>query len=328
VHAFGYDTLGRMITGSDPDTGLRTLQYDHQNFLVDHLNGAGQHVTFEYDLAGRLTLRREGTTPDATVEYAYKYDDDASAADPAGCNVQSRLSSVVEPTGLPGASGEVRLCYDALGRSSTLARTIVAAAGARAASETTTLSPSGLVLGEVFDDGFTTSYAYDGAGRVTSVSSGATQLWHATSIDAAGRVNDEAYGNGATEGYTYDDLGLTQSADLRSTVGGVATDLFDIFVTRTTYGAPKTVEDRDLQGLDHSATYAYDDAARLTGATLGASTDPGGQYSFAFRYDGLQNMIERRVTQNGVAKDIGVLAGVYKYGERGYGPRQLTSVTP
>jgi hypothetical protein len=27
-------------------------------------------------------------------------------------------------------------------------------------------------------------------------------------------------------------------------------------------------------------------------------------------------------------QDIGILAGTYRYGERGYGPRQLTSVVP
>ena len=158
------------------------------------------------------------------------------------------------------------------------------------------LSPSGLTLGEIFDDGFATSYTYDGAGRATSVSSGGAQLWHATDMDASGRVVGEGYGNGATEAYTYDDLGLTQSVDLQSTIGGVRNDLFNIVVTsRTSYGAPKAVDDRDGQGLNHSATYTYDDAARLTAATLGASTDPGGQYSFTFKYDGLQNMIERRV---------------------------------
>jgi YD repeat-containing protein len=333
VHTFQYDTLGRLIAGSDPDTGDRTLQYDHQNFLVDHLNGAGQHVTFEYDLAGRLTRRREGTTPDASVEYVYTYDDDTSAADTSGCNVQGRLSSVVEPTGLPGANGAAHLCYDGLGRPTKVARTIVAAAGPRSASETSTLSPSGLVLGEQFDDGFSTTYTYDAAGRGTSVSSGGTELWHATSLDAAGRVNDETYGNGATEDYTYDNLGLTQSVDLRSTVGGVATDLFKIFVTRTTYGAPKIVDDKDNQGLNHSATYTYDDAARLKEATLGAASDPEGVYTFTFNYDGLQNMTFRQVMHATLGappspKDIGVLTGIYKYGERGYGPRQLTSVIP
>jgi YD repeat-containing protein len=327
IHTFIYDTLGRLTSGSDPDTGDRTLQYYDENFLKDHINGAGQDVSFVYDLAGRLKDRREGTA-DAAIDYTYTYDDDTKAAGP-GCNVQGRLAQVIEPTGVPGMNGEVHLCYDVLGRSIKLARTIVAAAGSRSATMETTLSPSGLTLGELFDDGFATTYTYDGAGRATSVTSGGAQLWHATDMDASGRLAGETYGNGATEAYTYDDLGLTQSVDLRSTVGGVGTDLFNIVVTsRTKYGAPKTVEDHDGQGLDHAATYTYDDAARLTGATLGASTDPGGQYAFSFKYDGLQNMIDRRVTQNGVAKDIGVLAGVYKYGERGYGPRQLTSVVP
>jgi YD repeat-containing protein len=338
VHRFQYDTLGRLTFASDPDTGDRRLCYDDRSFLVDHVNGANEHVYFDYDLAGRLTRRGETSTPNSLSDYLYTYDDPAGAVS-SGCQVRGRLASVIEPTGAAGPTGEVHLCYDVLGRSSKLARTIIAAAVAlhatdpatvtRTASEQTDLSPSGLTLGESFDDGFATTYSYDGAGRATAVSSGGTQLWHATVIDAAGRVDNEAYGNGATEDYSYDRLGLTQSVDLHSTVGGQVTDLFNILVTRTTFGAPKTVTDQDGgNGLNHSATYTYDDAARLTGATLGSTGDPGGQYAFTFRYDGLQNMIYRDVKQNGTVKDIGVLAGVYKYGERGYGPRQLTSVIP
>src|SRR5439155_7409021 len=55
VHSFKYDTVGRLTFASDPDTGDRHLFYDDRNFLVDHVNGAGQHVYFDYDLAGRLT---------------------------------------------------------------------------------------------------------------------------------------------------------------------------------------------------------------------------------------------------------------------------------
>lgn len=327
VHSFQYDTLGRLTFATDPDTGDRHLYYNDKNQLIDHVNGAGQHVYFDYDLAGRLTRRGETLTSNALSDYVYTYDSDATAVS-TGCNVKGRLSSVVEPTGVLGPTGEVHLCYDALGRSSKLARTIVAGAGSRSASEVTDMSPSGLTLGETFDDGFATTYLYDGAGRATSVSSGGQVLWQATSIDAAGRVNNETYGNGATEAYGYDPLGLTNSVDLQSHVGGQATDLYKIFVTRTSFGAPKTVDDLDGQGLNHSATYTYDDAARLTDATLGGSGDPGGQYAFTFRYDGLQNMIQRQVTQAGMPKDIGVLTGVYKYAERGYGPRQLTSVIP
>ena len=83
-----------------------------------------------------------------------------------------------------------------------------------------------------------------------------------------------------------------------------------------------TVTDQDGQGLDHNATFAYDPAGRLTDSTVGSADQ---QFEFSFRYDALQNMTFRGVTG---PQDIGVLVGRDRYGERGYGPRQLTSVVP
>jgi YD repeat-containing protein len=327
AHLFFYDTWGHLRQAYDPDTGARSLFYDSTGVLRQHMNGELQSVYFDYDGAGRLIRRGDSQAPNASTDYIYNYDSD-SAAMAAGCRVHSRLASVVEEQ-----SGEVHFCYDAFGRQSGIARTITAAAGSRSASQQNTFSPSGLLLTEQFDDGFSTAYCYDAAGRATSVSSGGTTLWSAANagdLDASGRVYHEQYGNGATETYDYDPLGLTKKVDLRSPVAGQMVDLFKIDVTRTAFGAPKTVNDNDgnLNSLNHSATYTYDGAARLTDATLGGSGDPGGQYAFTFRYDGLQNMIQRQVTQAGMPKDIGVLMGVYKYAERGYGPRQLTSVIP
>jgi YD repeat-containing protein len=345
VHQFEYDTLGRMYFASDPDTGDRHLCYDDRNLLVEHVNNASwvdeagqpngqkQHVFFEYDGVARLTRRGETPAPDSRTDYLFTYDEPTAAYAATGCHVSGRLASVVEPTGIANVTAEARHCYDVLGRPSTAGRTLVAAAGARTAWTKPELSPSGLLLGETFDDGVETLYAYDGAGRAKSITSDGSTLWQATDLDASGRVVDETYGNGASEQYVYDALGLTWDVRLRSTVGGQTRDLFKLLVTRTTFGAPKVVEDKDdnADSLNHSATYTYDDAARLKAATLGRAGDPsGGEYGFTFDYDHLQNMTFRKVTQGamGAAKDIGVLTGTYKYGEGGYGPRQLTSVIP
>ena len=104
--------------------------------------------------------------------------------------------------------------------------------------------------------------------------------------------------------------------------------LYDVLVQRNAYGAPTIVTDQDNHNhdglsLDQSATYHYDQGGRLDEATLGESGPQ--QFAFSFRYDALQNMTLRTVHG---PQDIGILAGTYRYGERGYGPRQLTSVVP
>jgi YD repeat-containing protein len=337
-HQFKYDTLGRMTFAQDPDTGPRTLQYDDRNFLVSHTNGEEQTVSFSYDDAGRLTRRAE-----PLGDYVYNYDDDGGFFSTA-CHEKARLAAVTEP-GLDGTLGGVHFCYDTFGRQNVFDRTIVAAGGSRRGSETSEYSPSGLVLQSTSDDGFSIGYKYDAAGRAIcartppadaagkcqrlaagQVGGGTDDYWVADIIDPAGRVRQEHYGNGATEVYGYDTLGLTNFVDLKSPVQSAP--LFDITVTRNAYGAPTIVADGDGQGLDQSATYEYDGEARLKRATLGSAERLDQQYEFKFGYDPLQNMTFRSVKQGASAKDIGVLTGVYKYAERGYGPRQLTSVIP
>jgi YD repeat-containing protein len=313
-HRFAYDTLGRLRFANDPDIGARTLTYDDRNFLVQYMNGAGQAVFFDYDFAGRVVRRGETATPSASTDYTYVYDDAASALG-SGCQVVSRLASVNEP------AGDVHFCYDSLGRQVGMGRTITPGdVPPTSGSQVNTLSLSGLTLGEQYDDGFATVYQYDAAGRVVSVSSDGAPLWTADQIDAAGRVITEHYGNGATQAYEYDALGLAHHMTVeRPSSQGT---LYDVLVQRNAYGAPTIVTDQDGQGLDHNATFTYDPAGRLTDSTLGTG---GQQYQFTYRYDALQNMTFRAVTG---PQDIGVLVGRYRYGERGYGPRQLTSVVP
>jgi YD repeat-containing protein len=333
-HSFRYDTLGRLVYASDPDTGERRMTYDDRGFLIDHVNGIGQHVYFTYDDAGRLTRRGESQGPNPATDYVFTYDDPATAFQSSGCQVLGRLSSVTEP------SGQARFCYDAFARQTALGRTIVAAAGPSTGGQQSEYSPSGLLLETHSDDLFAVGYKYDGAGRAICIrtppandpakcrtlpGTATDDYWVGDELDASNRVLREHYGNGAIQTYQYDVLGLAEHIRLDQPGGGPTSDLFEIMVTRNSYGAPKTIQDLDGRNLDHSATYTYDTAARLTDATLGRLS---AQHAFTYRYDALQNMTLRQVRLGGMPRDIGALTGAYRYGERGYGPRQLTSVTP
>lgn len=318
VHGFVYDTLGRMTHAEDPDTGPRDLVYDDANFLIQHTNGERQTVYFGYDDAGRLSRRGETLNPDPATDYTYVYDL-ASAGMSSGCHVSSRLAAVTEP------SGEIHFCYDALGRQMGMERKIgLPMIGTKTGAVTATMTLSGLVLTESHDDGFATENRYDPAGRLIAISSGGADLWsadHPDDLDGAGRIVHERYGNGVKQDYSYDDLGLTDHTKV--TPMSSSGSLFEVSVVRNAYGAPTMVTDLDHQGLDHTATFSYDPAARLETSTLGAAGPD--QFAFTFAYDALQNMTTRTVTG---PKDIGALTGTYQYGERGYGPRQLTSVIP
>jgi YD repeat-containing protein len=252
---------------------------------------------------------------------------------PLNCHVAGRLSQVLEP------EGEARFCYDEFGRETRNAHFIrPSGIGGTPPPErfgeiVTEYSPSGLELRSTADDGFIQANGFDTAGRLVSVrrldaaGGPSVELWAADEMDGAGRIRREHYGNGVVETYEHDALGLAK--DIRVSSG--ATDLYHVLVEeRTPYGAPTRVTDAihpgAATGLDQSQTFAYDGAGRLVEATVGRfSSTSDDQFAFAYGYDSLQNMTFRKVCG---PKSLGELTTEYHYGERGKGPRQLTTVLP
>ncbi len=296
VHGFSHDTLGRLVAAEDPDIGRRTLRYDDNDRLTQRVNANGQAISYGYDALGRLTSLDAGDG----ASHRYHYDE----ARDGGENVRTRLGWVEEPT------GHVSFGYDAMGRQ---VRTVREIDGHRA-EEQQTLSPSGLLLGVAYDDGFQTTVRYDRAGRPLQVG----DLWTLVAQDPAGRILEERFGNGVTQRYERDTLGLPARVQINRPVGGA---LYDVAITRNAWAGVTSVADTDGVGLDHSATFSYDGRGRLLGATLGNGAD---RYQFSYAYDALQNMVSRTAAG---PRALGVLSGVHRYGEDGQGPRQLTSVT-
>jgi RHS repeat-associated protein len=356
VHRFSYDSLGRLVSAHDPDIGNRTMTYEDWGWLKTHTNGAGQTVQFDYDAAGRLTSRKDVSRTPA-LEYSYHYDvaappgvmgplanfSSTCAGNTAG-RQKGRLSWVNEPHGV------VCMGYDQMGRQNMLERRLFAGATPTDTSpfsgETISLSASGLLLGQVYADGFELQPTYDRAGRLVKLMNNDTDRWSVarvagpasqplpTAMDASGRVLAEAYGNGITQTYARDVLGLPSAIAINKPASGGGTEaLFATGITRNLYGAPVAITDTDgrVGSLDHTASYQYDAAARLISATQGANPSGPEGYIFRYQYDGLQNMVARAAKLPD-GKSINVLQGVYRHGgDRPmgggtYGPRQLTSV--
>ncbi|MCE9573340.1 MAG: FG-GAP-like repeat-containing protein [Deltaproteobacteria bacterium] len=310
VHCFTYDSFGRLVEADDPDIGLRQLSYDDGGRLIRHVNGAGQGITLSYDRGGRLIKR----LADDGTQYEYGYDVGA-----AGENVAGRLAWVKEPT------GRVDLGYDALGRNTSASRNY----GTLTITHSQVLAASGAVVGDRYVNDWMVRTTFDMAGRVIKLSGddGSTRstLWEAMAFDNAGRVAGERFGNGVVAAYGYDTNGLTSSVGIRRSAGGAS--LYDIALGRNAFGAVTSAVDSDGVGLDHSATFTYDLAGRLTGATLGKAPtagQPDKRFGFAYAYDGFQNMVSRQMTMG--PRTLGQYLGTQCYGQNGAGPRQLTSV--
>ena len=297
VREFRYDSLGRLVETRDPDLGVRTLAWDDDGRLIREENATAQIVRYTYDAAGRLTEREAG------VRYRYHYDQGRPEAGTHATRVAGRLAWVEEPT------GEIDLGYDELGRTIFARRRIEG----RSAEQTTRHAASGLVLGHDHDDGVSLSYEHDPAGRLTAI----TDLWQVLEQDAAGQILHEGFQNGVETDYERDLLGLVSKVTVRDS-GGTA--LYDVDIARNGWSGITAVTDVDGAGLSHTASFTYDDFARLTAASIGSGASA---YSFGYGYDALHNMTSRTAAG---PRTLGVLAGTYRYGEGGKGPRQLTSI--
>lgn len=297
TYGFAYDSLGRLVASHDPDIGARAMTYDDGDRLTEVSNGAGQTVQYGWDVVGRLIER--STQVGGT--FRYHYDTLPNEAD--GGNVETKLAWVEEPT------GTVEFRYDALGHVIETRREI----DGHSATETRQWSPSGLLRGVGFDDGFSYDIRYDRAARAVSVG----DIWAAEQIDAAGRVERERFANGVVQSYARDVVGATRHVTLRDPNQRT---LYEVEVGLTPWKGIASIRDLDGVGLDHSADFTYDPFARLTAASLGSGADA---YHYSYAYDGLENMVNRKASRG---RADAVLAGDYRYGEQGKGPRQLTSI--
>lgn len=303
-HLFSYDSLGRLTSASDPDLGARAMTYDDAGRLLTHRNGAGQTVSYAYDGAGRLAQ----VDTDAGAHYVYHYDD---ALDGATFGYTAgRLAWIDEPT------GRVELGYDPFGQLVRSRRAV----GGKTADQVTVRGASGLVLSQSDGDGLDLPISYDAAGRLVGVGT----LWQLEQQDAGGRPLRERFGNGVVQTTQRNAIGQAGELSIFRPSG---TALYRTQVAYNAYGAISSVQDLDGVGLDFSASFAYDGAARLTEAILGAGA---GAFTFRYQYDGLQNMVRREAHG---PKALGILLGQYRHGELGgsgqpRSARQLTSIVP
>jgi RHS repeat-associated protein len=295
-HDFTYDSLGRLTFATDPDVGPRTMTYDDAGRLLSTQNGAGDIVAYGYDAAGRLTSV-DGTG----VRARYHYDVPRSADFD---HTAGFLAWVEEPT------GSVDFGYDTQGRQAIIQRTLNDGGTTIVGKEVTQYTLSGLTRSVDLGDGVALPITYDAAGRVAQVSG----VWSVQSYNAADLPLSEQFANGVTQGYERD----VANRPTRITVAGSAGSLYDVAATYNPMGAIATLSDRDQVGLDHSATFDFDGAGRLTAGTVGAAP---GNYQFSYAYDGLQNLVRRDASG---PTPLGILTGTYQYATAA--PRQLSQI--
>jgi RHS repeat-associated protein len=225
ARSFSYDSLSRLITSQNPESGTICYGqwssgkcvngYDANGNLVYKTDGRGITTNYNYDALNRLLSK---TYSDGTVAAAFNYDETGDWGAPscggtgfAQCNTIGRLSS---SNVADGSNGNV-YSYDAMGRMTVKSTCIASLCGSDRIDQFFTYDLAGnLTSYDHGTDAARNAYygghglTYDNAGRLNAVTgyqqpTSPSSLFKATSYGSVGLL-ESSLGNGLNETRSYD----------------------------------------------------------------------------------------------------------------------------
>ncbi len=305
-----FDAMNRLLRSVDPLGGEATLQYDAQGLPVAQTDPDGRVTRNDYDNFQRLSRQSDGKGNVTTHEY--------TIADGA---VEGLLGSLGSPTQTRYPTFTEERRFDAAERLTR--RTVLnpTAQGVEGLTETNKYDKRGQVVESTNADGKTSYFSYDAFGRATrftnSLGETVTLTWDTRGnliqvtdangrktqwqYDRANRLVKEILPLGHVSTFRYDAKGNRQSAvDPAGHRTQLSYDEADRLVRTEAFFADAqapslvytfTYDDNDrLTGWSdgtRSATYAYDDAGRRTGATVNYGNNVSLSYSYGLTAAGL-----------------------------------------
>jgi len=341
VTTFGYDADGNQTSVTTPAGLTRTIAYDAAGRPLATTDPAGVSVTRTYDIRGNVeAVHRDG---DGTALYNHDDRDLLDVTDPLGNTTtfshDERGNRTSTTDALDRAStaafndaDQVTSRTDALDRTTTTgydsAGRVATVTDPTGRTVTNSYDAAGQLITQTFIDGTsigfgydevgrrtsmtdgsgTTSYTYDPAGNLTSVTyPDASAISYA--YDDAGRRSQVTYPDNSTVTYTYNDNGQVLTAT--HSTGGTATYTYDPDGRLTSENLPDgttrsyTFTDGRLTAYTQNGTtttLTYDTSGRLVGTSGGEEWsfdyDQAGQLisadrnneSYSYSYDEVGNL--------------------------------------
>jgi RHS repeat-associated protein len=286
TRSFVYDSLKRLVTATNPESGLIRYRYDANGNLKRKTDALQVYVEIDYDALNRA---KKKTYSDGTPTVDYFYDTQlptgAPSLAPEGLGKsKGRLVAVTYgPTG--ATAGSYYYGYDELGR---ITRSLQQTAGTdyklgyaynRASHLTSQTYPSGR----------TVLTNYDTAGRIREVKLPGTYWSYASQFSYAphGAVKDVKLGNGLWEQMLFNTrLQVTQIGVGPGVTPGDTSKLrldYNYGPSATNNGNLRS-QTITLPGLSLTQTYTYDDLNRLKTASEGSWSQTYGYDRFGNRW--------------------------------------------
>src|SRR6185437_13825665 len=296
VRTFTYDSLSRLTSSSNPETGPVAYHYDNNGNLSSRVDARNITTSYTYDALNRMKSKQA-----PGISYGYTYD--SSQVGTGGAFTSSNpIGHLVEASN--GVNASEQFSYDSMGRIVYQAACLpdyctqtgnAFYAGYDLAGDLTSLTyPDGRVLAE----------SYDGAQHLTGIQ---YANWNGTTVgynylasatyDSDGSPQSLTYGNGAIDAYLWSKrLQPTESA-VQTSVGGSLQTVYDkhyCYGPADSRGCGATGADNgnilsalDMLGNAHSQGYSYDDLNRLVAFSTGDNT-----MAQTFSYDPWGNMTQ------------------------------------
>jgi RHS repeat-associated protein len=259
ITTYSYDSLGNLLSRTDPDGGIWSATYDSQGNLTSTTDPTGAKSTLAYGTDAQPTSITDPAG--ATATYAYDVNGNlTSTTNPLGATTTYTYNSLGEPLTTTDAQGHTSSStYDGAGRQTSTT-------DPDGHSTSYTYDGNGNLLSTTNPDGSVTTASHDAQGHVVSETSAAGRVTH-YGYDALGRLTNTTNPLGKTSTLAYDNQGNTVSS--ADPTGATMTFSYDAD------GRPTASTDP----LGHTATTGYDAFGNLT-----SSTDPSG-HTTSYTYD-------------------------------------------
>src|SRR5688572_27113527 len=286
TRTFVYDSLKRLTSATNPESGTVTYGYDANSNLVSKLDARSITTTIAYDPLNRVTSKSYNDNPQ-TPTVSYFYD---SQTLPSGAPTFDRGSStgrlVAVTYGSASSAGTYR-GYDQMGR---IVRQYQRTDSINYLVEATYFANSALqnqtypaVPGA--GDRRVVSYTNDPSGRLSSLNSSATSYAPATSVSSLGyaahnALKTETYGNGLIHAIDYNNR--LQATEIKLGTSGNPTSVVSLGYNYGTTNNNGNVLTHSYSGggLSYTQNFDYDSLNRLT-----TSNENGTHWSQTNGYD-------------------------------------------